>query len=101
MHGWQVVGGGEVTQTLTISCGRDPALVGGSGSCLGVRPHGVNRVISVGIYLGLYCGGRSLDMSHSDASMLTLFDGITRSAVAVDLHFLTGSYNGPVTLLLL
>jgi hypothetical protein len=40
-------------------------------------------------------------MAHSDAPVLTLFDGITRGAVAVDLHFFSSSYNGSVTLLLL
>jgi hypothetical protein len=79
----------------------NPALVGGSGSCLGVLPHVFNRVISVGTYTGLYLGRVSSDVPHSDAPVLTLFDGITRRAMAVDLHFLTSSHYGSVTLLLL
>jgi hypothetical protein len=42
-----------VAQTGTISCGKALPLVGGSGSCLGVLPHVVNRVISRDIYSGL------------------------------------------------
>jgi hypothetical protein len=76
VHGWQVVGGGEVTWTETTSCGRTLPLVGGSGSCLGVRPHVVNRVISVGTYTGLYLGGVSSDMPHCDAPVLALLDGV-------------------------
>jgi hypothetical protein len=101
VHGWRVNGGGEAAQTGTISCGKALPLVGGSGSCLGVLPHDVNRVISRDIYSGLYLGRVSLDVPHSDAFVLTLFDGVARGTMAVDLHFFTGSYNGSVTLLLL
>jgi len=103
--------GGEVTQTETTSCGRDPVespledplrpmvtpgLGGPSGSDLRVVSHGVNRVISRGIYSGLYCGGRSPDMSHCDTLVLAFFDGITRRAVAVDLHFFPGPHYGSI-----
>jgi len=62
--------------------------------------HDVMCVISGGIYSGLYLGSGSLDMSQGHTSMLTLFDGITRSAIAVDLHFFTSSYNGSIRCLL-
>ncbi len=77
MHGWVSNRGGEAAQTGTISCGKALPLVGGSGSDLRVVSHGVNRVISVGTYTGLYPGWVSLDVPHSDAFVLTLFDGIT------------------------
>lgn len=44
----------------------NPALVGGSGSGLGVRPHGVNGVISGDIYTGLYLPGLDQDQGDSD-----------------------------------
>jgi hypothetical protein len=53
-----------------------PGLSDPSGSDLRVRSHDVNGVISVGIYLGLYCGGVSLDMAHHCAPMFTLLDGV-------------------------
>ena len=90
-----------MAQTRTISCGKALPLVGGSGSCLGVLPHDVNRVISRDIYSGLYLGRVSSDMAHSDALVLALFDGITRRAATVDLHFFSSSHYGSVTLLLL
>lgn len=58
-------------------------------------------VVGMDTYTGLYLGGVSLDVPHCDASMLTLFDGITTGAVAVDLHFFSSSHYGSVTLLLL
>ena len=85
----------------TTSCGTALPLTGGSGSCLRVMSHGVRSVISSVIYSGLYCGGRSLDMPHHCARMLTLSDGVTRGAVAVDLHFFSSSYNRPIRGLLL
>jgi hypothetical protein len=63
-------------QAQTISCGKALPLVGGSGSCLGVIPHDVNRVISRDIYSGLYLGRVSLDVPHCDTLVLTLFDGV-------------------------
>ena len=73
-----------------------PGLSDPSGSCLGVLPHDVMGVISRDIYSGLYLGRVSLDMAHSHTFVLTLFDGITRRAVAVDLHFFAGSHYGSV-----
>ena len=61
----------------TTSCGKALPLTGGSGSCLGVRPHGVRSVISSVIYSGLYLGGVSFDVPYCDALVLALFDGIT------------------------
>ena len=80
----------------TTSCGKALPLVGGSGSCLGVLPHGVMDVISVGIYSGLYCGGVSFDMPYHCAFVLTLFDTVARGSRSVDLHFFSSSYYGPV-----
>ena len=111
VHGWVSDSGGEAAQTGTISCGRDPVespledptrpmdtpgLSDPSGSCLRVRSHDVMGVISRDIYSGLYLGRVSLDMAHSHTFVLTFFDGITTRAVAVDLHFFAGSYNGSV-----
>ncbi len=76
VHGWQVIRGGEAAQTGTISCGKALPLVGGSGSCLRVMSHDVKCVISRDIYSGLYLGRVSSDMAHSDAFVLTLFDGV-------------------------
>ena len=70
-----------------------PGLSDPSGSDLRVMSHDVMSVIGRDIYSGLYCGGVSFDMPYHCAGMLTLSDGITRSAVAVDLHFSTSSYN--------
>ena len=80
---------------------RTPGLSDPSGSCLRVMSHGIKSVISRDIYSGLYLGWVSFDVSHSDTLMLAFFDGITRRAVAVDLHFFPGSYNGLLRGLLL
>ena len=50
------------------------------------------------IYSGLYLGRVSADVCHSDASMLTLFDGVARGASTVDLHFSAGSHYGTIRL---
>ena len=97
MHGWR----GGAGDSVTTSCGKALPLVGGSGSCLGVLPHGVMSVISRGIYSGLYCGGVSLDMSHRDTFVLTLFDTVAGGSRSVDLHFSAGSHYGPIRGLLL
>ena len=73
-----------------------PGLSDPSGSCLRVMSHDVKCVIGRDIYSGLYLGRVSLDVAHSDALVLALFDGITTGAATVDLHFLTSSHYGSV-----
>jgi len=75
---------------------RTPGLSDPSGSDLRVVSHGISRLLVGGIYSGLYLGRVSSDVAHSDALVLTFFDGITRRAMAVDLHFFSSSYNGSV-----
>ena len=58
--------------------------------------HDVKCVVGMDIYSGLYCGGVSFDVSHSDAPVLALFKGITTGAATVDLHFSACSHNRSV-----